>query len=83
MTECLELARPIVRRGASLNADQAWWQLLKESQDRTPLQLAANNHLAASIDRVMAFEKWKAQLHPAEHAKDIARALGRIRYGRG
>ena len=40
-------------------------------------------HLAASIDKVMAFEKWKAQFHPAEQARDIARALGRIRYGRG
>ena len=40
-------------------------------------------HLAASIDKVMAFEKWKAQFHPAETAREIARALGRIRYGRG
>jgi ubiquinone biosynthesis protein COQ9 len=40
-------------------------------------------HLAAAIDRVMAFEKWKAQFHPAEQARDIARALGRMRYGRG
>jgi ubiquinone biosynthesis protein COQ9 len=40
-------------------------------------------HLAASIDKVMAFEKWKAQFHPAEQARDVARALGRIRYGRG
>ena len=40
-------------------------------------------HLAACIDKVMAFEKWKAQFHPAEQARDIARALGRIRYGAG
>lgn len=39
-------------------------------------------HLAASIDKVMAFEKWKAGIHPAETAKEIAQALGRIRYGR-
>jgi ubiquinone biosynthesis protein COQ9 len=38
-------------------------------------------HLAAAIDKVMAFEKWKAQFHPAEQAREIARALGRIRYG--
>jgi hypothetical protein len=31
----------------------------------------------------MSFEKWKAQFHPAEQAREIARALGRIRYGRG
>ena len=40
-------------------------------------------HLSAAIDKVMAFEKWKAKFHPAEQAKEIARALGRIRYGRG
>ena len=44
---------------------------------------AAAEYLAARIDNVMAFEKWKAQFHPAEQAKDVARALGRIRYGRG
>src|SRR5664280_3504974 len=37
MTECLKFARPMVRRGASLYANQAWWQLLKERQDRAPL----------------------------------------------
>ena len=42
----------MVRRGASLYANQARWQLLKESQDRTPLQLPANNHLAASVNAV-------------------------------
>jgi hypothetical protein len=52
MTECLEFARPMVRGGASLYANQAWWQLLKESQDRTPLQLPANNHLTASVNAV-------------------------------
>jgi ubiquinone biosynthesis protein COQ9 len=44
---------------------------------------AEAEYLAASIERVMAFEKWKAKFHPAEQARDIARALGRIRYGRG
>src|SRR5260370_7657663 len=32
MTERLKFARPMVRRGAGLNAHQAWWQLLKECQ---------------------------------------------------
>jgi hypothetical protein len=52
MAECLELARPIVRRGASLYANQAWWQLLKESQHRPPLQLTTDDHLAASVNAV-------------------------------
>jgi hypothetical protein len=48
----LELARPIVGRGASLDADQARWQLLEERQDRAPLQLAADDHLASGINSV-------------------------------
>jgi hypothetical protein len=52
MTQCLELARPMMRRGASLDANQAWWQLLKESQNRAPLQLPTNDHLAASVNAV-------------------------------
>ena len=35
-------------RGASLYANQACWQLLKERQHRPPLQLAADDHLAAA-----------------------------------
>src|SRR5450759_113347 len=52
MTECLEFARPMVRRGAGLYANQAWWQLLKERQDRAPLQLPADDHLAGGINSV-------------------------------
>jgi len=52
MAECLELARPIVRRGASLDANQAWWELLKESQHRPPLQLTTDDHLVASVNAV-------------------------------
>src|SRR5450756_2281923 len=52
MTECLEFARPMVRRGAGLNAHQTWWQLLKECQNRPPLQLTADDHLAASVNAV-------------------------------
>src|SRR6266705_3338559 len=52
MAEYLELARPIVRRGASLYADQARWQLLKERQDVATLQLAADDHLASGINSV-------------------------------
>src|SRR6266702_4895838 len=52
MAECLKFARPIVRRGASLYANQAWWQLLEECQDVTTLQLTANDHLASGINSV-------------------------------
>jgi hypothetical protein len=52
MAERLKFARPMVRRGASLYANQAWWQLLKERQDGTPLQLAANDNLACGINSV-------------------------------
>ena len=43
---------------------------------------AASAYLGARIDNVMAFEKWKAGIKPAELARDIATALGRLRYGR-
>jgi ubiquinone biosynthesis protein COQ9 len=41
---------------------------------------AAREHLAARIDSVMAFEKWKAQLKPVAFARDLVAALGRLRY---
>jgi hypothetical protein len=53
MTECLEFARPMVRRGASLCADQTCWQLLKERNYLATLQLAANNHLVSIINAMM------------------------------
>ena len=52
MTKCLEFARPMVRRGASLDADQTWRQLLEERQDLATLQLAADDHLAGGINAV-------------------------------
>jgi hypothetical protein len=52
MTECLEFARPMMRRGASLDANQAWRQLLKERQDRPPLQLTTDDHMATSVNAV-------------------------------
>jgi len=42
---------------------------------------AATEHLASRIENVMAFEKWKAGIKPAEQARAIAQALGRLRYG--
>src|SRR6266446_2693660 len=50
MPKGLQLARPMVRRSASLNPNQAWWQLLEECQNGATLQLAANDHLAGSIN---------------------------------
>ena len=44
---------------------------------------AEAQHLDAAIEKVMAFEKWKAGFKPADQARDVARALGRIRYRRG
>ncbi len=41
---------------------------------------AAAAELSARIDNVMAFEKWKAGLHPALAASAAAAALGRLRY---
>ena len=43
---------------------------------------AASAHLATQIERVMAYETWKAKLRPADLARDLATALGRLRYGR-
>ena len=43
---------------------------------------AAAAHLAARIENVMAFEKWKAGLKPVTLLRDTAEALGRMRYGK-
>src|SRR5262245_39824838 len=40
----------MMRGGASLDSDQAWWQLLEERQDVAPLQLTANDRLPSSIN---------------------------------
>jgi ubiquinone biosynthesis protein COQ9 len=39
-------------------------------------------YLDARINNVMAFETWKAGLKPVTLMRDLAEALGRIRYGR-
>ena len=43
---------------------------------------AAAAHLDSRIEAVMAFEKWKAGIKPAEVAHRVAGVLARIRYGR-
>lgn len=42
----------------------------------------AEAFVAARIENVMAFEKWKAGIKPSETAAAVARELGRLRYGR-
>jgi ubiquinone biosynthesis protein COQ9 len=42
---------------------------------------AASVELAARIDNVMAFEKWKATRKPSTLGQDLAGWLGRLRYG--
>lgn len=42
---------------------------------------AAMAFVDARIENVMAFEKWKAGLKPADLMRDVAGALGRMRYG--
>lgn len=41
---------------------------------------AALKHVGARIDNVMAFEKWKAGVKAPDILRDIALALGKIRY---
>jgi rpsU-divergently transcribed protein len=42
---------------------------------------AAMAFVDGRIENVMAFEKWKAGLKPSELLRDVAGALGRMRYG--
>lgn len=42
---------------------------------------AAMSFVDARIENVMSFEKWKAGLKPADLMRDIAAALGKMRYG--
>src|SRR5215470_14756175 len=52
VAERLKFTRPIMGRGAGLDANQAWRQLLKERQHITALQLTAEDHIALYIDTV-------------------------------
>ena len=42
----------MVRRGASLDANQAWWQLLEERQDVAAFELTADDHIAFRVNAV-------------------------------
>jgi hypothetical protein len=52
VTQCLKFARPMMRRGTGLDANQAWRQLREERQDLATLQLAADYYLANGINSV-------------------------------
>ena len=52
MADCLELARPMMRRCAGFNANDARWQLLKKRQYIPALDLAANKHVPRGVDAV-------------------------------
>jgi putative transposase len=52
MSERLELARPMMRRGAGLDTNEARRQLLEERQDVAALQLTADEHVASRVDAV-------------------------------
>jgi len=46
----LELARPMMRRGASFDTNQARWQLLEECQYMTTLELTTEDDITSGID---------------------------------
>ena len=52
MTERHELAGPMVRSGASLDADQAWCKVGEELRQFRPPQSLANNHRTSSVNSV-------------------------------
>ena len=52
MPERLEFTRPMMRRGAGFDANQARRQLLEECQDVTTLQLTADAHVAFNVNAV-------------------------------
>ena len=57
---------------------------LPETQEAIALLRAlqpAMTFVDARIENVMSFEKWKAGLKPADLMRDVAAALGKMRYG--
>jgi hypothetical protein len=50
MTDSLQLARPMMRSGACLDADQAGRQLLEERKHIPAFQLSADNDAALRVD---------------------------------
>ena len=52
MPKGLQFARPMMRRGAGLDPNQARLQLLEKRQDVAALQLTADGHLAFRVDAV-------------------------------
>jgi hypothetical protein len=52
MAELDKLARPVVRRAARLDADQAWRQLRNKCQHLRPAKRRANHNLTGRINAV-------------------------------
>jgi hypothetical protein len=52
MTECLEFARPMVRRCAGFHPDQARFETRHEREHLRPSETLANNRCAIRIDSV-------------------------------
>ena len=62
----LDIAKSVFQvHGASLDPNQAGWQLLEERQDTTTLQLAADDHLASSINA--SSHHWSRELQALGH----------------
>jgi hypothetical protein len=77
MTKCLQLARPMVRRGASFDADQALRQLLEKQNDIATLQLAADDYLAGSINSVNLEDRLRnVETSPGKGRSGCARDIG-------
>jgi hypothetical protein len=52
MPKLLELARPMMRRSAGFDADEARRQLLKKWQNVSALDLATNNYITRRVNAV-------------------------------
>ena len=50
MSNRLKLARPVMRRCASFDANEARWELRKKRQDVPTLHLTADDHLPSRIN---------------------------------
>jgi hypothetical protein len=49
----------MMRLGAGVNADQAGWQLLKECQHVTPLELTTYDDIASRIDAMNLKDRFR------------------------
>ena len=66
LNQRLQLARPIMRRCTSLNADQTKRQLLEKRQNVATLQLTADHHLAELRPKIT----WSGNRRPSVEELD-------------